>query len=104
MPLFACCHLSCTPGTGGLTRLVRLEDRIADAFHGFARDLLSLLGAAVEDIPNLLWMGLKLFAACLDRLDPLHQSFGHFFFAVDAADGGGAAVAVNAGDGIGRRK
>src|SRR5580698_8018646 len=104
MPLFACCHLSCTRRTGGLTRFVPLEDRVADALHRFARDLLGLSGASVEDIPNLLWIGLKLFAACLDRLDPLHQAFGHFFFAVDAADGGGAAVAVNSGDAIGRRK
>src|SRR3984885_16339088 len=104
MPLFACCHLSCTRRTGGLTRFVPSEDRVADALHGFARDLLGLLGAGVEDIPNLLWIGLKLFAACLNRFDPLHQAFGHFFFAVNAADGGGAAVVVDAGDGLGWRK
>src|SRR5271155_161448 len=102
MPLFACCHLSCTRWIGGLTRFVPLEDRVAHALHGLARDLLGLLRAGVEDIPNLLWIGFKLFAACLDGLDPLHQVFGHFFFAVYAADGGGAAVAVDAGDGVRR--
>src|SRR5580698_11519221 len=101
MPLFACCHLSCTRRTGGLARFVPLEDRVAHTLHGFARDLLGLLRAGVEDIPNLLWIGLKLFAACLDGLDPLHQVFGHFFLAVYAADGGGAAVVVNTRDSLG---
>ncbi len=39
---------------------------------------------------------LKFFAFGLDRLDPSDQIVGHLSFALDAADGGGAAFAIDA--------
>src|SRR5271168_3391458 len=99
---FKTVRLTSNAGRGGcFACFVPLEDRVADALHGFARDLLGLLGAGVENIPNFGRIGFIFSAICLDRLDPFDQAFGHFFFAVHAADSGGTAVAVNAGYRVG---
>ena len=45
----------------------------------FAARPCALSSAGVEDIPNSARMRLKFFAACLNRLDPLDQVFGHRF-------------------------
>ena len=79
-------------------RLVPLEDRVAHALHGALRGRVGLLSAGVEDTPNFLRMRLEFFAACLNRLDPGDQIFGHQLLAIHAADRGGAAFAVNSRD------
>ena len=81
-----------------LARLVPLEDGVADALHRAARSRVRLLRTGVEDIPNFLRVGFKFFAACLNRLDPGDQVFGHQFLAIDAADRRCPAVAVHLRD------
>src|ERR1700722_53272 len=91
-----CCKL--------LSRFVGLEDRVAHALHGFLRHAARFLRAVIENIPYLPRIRLKFFALGLDGLDPFDQAVGHELLAIHAADGGGAALGVNAGAGFGRRE
>src|ERR1700678_1983808 len=85
-------------------RLFRLEDGLAHSLHGAPGGGARLVRAAIEDIPNALRLRLKFSPLGLDRLNPADQVVGHLLLAVDAADGGRAAVAVDRRYSFGRRE
>ncbi len=88
----------------GFPRIVRLEYGVAHALHGSLGGLARLVRSGIEDIPNLLRMCFKFFAACLNWLDPFDEVIGHLVFAFHATDAGGAAALVGPGDRLAGRE
>src|ERR1017187_1803089 len=93
---------SLTPG--GFARVVPFEYRVPHALHRAPRRRPRFRPARVEDIPNLLRMRLEFLAARLNRLDPRDQILRHHLLAIDAADRGRPAIAINLRDGLLGRK
>src|SRR5579862_5697877 len=88
----------------GFTSIVPFKYRVAHTLHGSLGGLPSLVGTRIEDIPNLLWMRFKFFAACLNGLDPFDQVVSHRILAFHAPNAGGAATLIGPRNYIGRRE
>src|SRR5579864_385012 len=80
------------------TRPFPVKYGLADARHRLLGDFLGAPRAVFEDVPHFRGIRFVLRAPLLNRCNPFHQRIRHQLLAIDAANCGSAAFAVDALD------